>query len=77
MKRDITLDPYAIEKTPLYSTTVHFDGNRLEFFTEWRKRFLNTEIVILDLVDSGEWYVAWINHAYDTKWKAQPNEGLE
>ena len=63
--RQITLDPYAIEKTMLYTTLVEFKGNRLEFFTEWQKRFVNTEIIVLDLIDNGKWLVRWTNFVYN------------
>lgn len=73
-KRQITLNPNDIEKTPLYHTTVGFNGNRLEFFTEWQRRFVNTEIVVLDIVGPDQWYVAWINKVYDKTEHASPVE---
>ena len=70
----ITLDPYAIEKTTLYATIVHYEGNRLELFEEWNKRFVNTSIVVLDMVGSGQWVVQWINLAHNNIEPAEPDE---
>jgi len=76
MKRDIKLDPYAIEKTYIYTTVVEFNGNRLEFFTEWQKRFVNTEIVVLDLLEDRKWLVRWTNYVYNRHEPGEPNAGL-
>ena len=72
--RKIKLNPHAIEKMPLYRTLVEFDGNRLEFFTEWQKRFVNTEIVVLDMIETGRWTVMWFNKVYDQLEPASPVE---
>ena len=72
--RKITFNPYKIEKTTLYATTVQFNGNRLEFFTEWQKRFVNTSIVMLDMIGPCEWSVQWINLEYNDIEPADPSE---